>query len=187
MCVPLAISDGFAITMWIVNLLISAGITMVLARVALASGASTGRRTRTTPTPRACATRWSEQAKTLHQVTEKLIDERFRKVTHQVENHALVVSGTLAELKQQIKDGEQDLDGLGERDQKIELAVAAKLDQLKDWIRDTTATSRDLEKHEQSMGARLGKAEERMTKELGELGRTVAVLAERVGTGKRGA
>jgi ribosomal protein L29 len=121
-----------------------------------------------------------EQAKTLHQVTEKLIDERFRKVTHQVENHALVVSGTLAELKEQIKESKGELDGLGERDQKIEAGGRRE-------VRPAQGLDPRHDRHQRRAGQaradvneRLGGVERRMTEGMSELGKTVAVLAERI-------
>jgi DNA-directed RNA polymerase sigma subunit (sigma70/sigma32) len=182
----LAMSDSLTLAMWVINLAISAGITIVLARVASWQRRFDRQEDTHKADTRSLREEMDEQARTLHQVTEKLIDERFRKVTHQVENHALLVSGTLAELKEQIKESKGELDDLGERDQKIEGAVAAKFDVLKDWIRDTTATSAELDKHERNVNERLGGVERRMTEGLSELGKNVAVLAERVGPGKRG-
>ncbi len=79
-------------------------------------------------------------------------------------------------MKQRIQLGDGELRGLSDRDQKIELALAIRIDQLKDYIRDTAATRKDLEKHESTVERKLSQVELR----LGDLTSTVAVLTERV-------
>ena len=112
----------------------------------------------------------------LHEATTRLIDERFRAMTHEVNSHVQGFLLTVEEMKQRIHLGDGELRGLSDRDQKLELLLAARLDQLKDYIRDTAATKKDLEKHEGSVERKLGQVELR----LGDLTSTVAVLTERV-------
>ena len=79
-------------------------------------------------------------------------------------------------MKQRITHGDGEIRGLSDRDQKIELALALRIDHLKDYIRDTTASKKDLEKHETVVDRKLGQIEMR----LGDLTSSVAVLSERV-------
>lgn len=112
----------------------------------------------------------------LHDATTRLIDERFRSMTHEVNSHVQGFLLTVEEMKQRIQLGDGELRGLSDRDQKIELALAIRIDQLKDYIRDTAATRKDLEKHETAVERKLGQVEMRLT----DLTSTVAVLTERV-------
>ena len=65
--------------------------------------------------------------------------------------------------------------GLGERDQKIELTLAGRIDLLKDYIRQHAAGKSDLEKHESSVERKLSAIDQR----LAVLAGTVAMLHER--------
>ena len=112
----------------------------------------------------------------LHDATTRLIDERFRAMTHEVNSHVQGFLLTVEEMKQRIQLGDGEIRGLSDRDQKIELALALRIDHLKDYIRDTAATKKDLEKHESSVERKLSQVELR----LGDLTSTVAVLTERV-------
>ena len=112
----------------------------------------------------------------LHEATTRLIDERFRAMTHEVNSHVQGFLLTVEEMKQRIHLGDGEIRGLSDRDQKLELLLAARLDHLKDYLRDTAATKKDLEKHESSVERKLGQVELR----LGDLMSTVAVLTERV-------
>jgi chromosome segregation ATPase len=178
----LGISDSATFAMWAITLTVNGGMGIILYRVA----AWQRRFDRQEDTHRTDQTnlrqKIDEMAKEQHQTTEKLIDERFRKVTHQVDNHALAVSGALSELKDQIKESKSDLDGLGDRDQRIELTVAQKVDQVKDYIRENVPLKEDLEKHEQTVSRRFGQIEDRVIR----MGEDVAVLKSAAGV-KRGA
>ena len=112
----------------------------------------------------------------LHETTTRLIDERFRAMTHEVNSHVQGFVLTVEEMKQRITHGDGEIRGLSDRDQKLELLLAARLDHLKDYLRDTAATKKDLEKHEVAVERKLGQVELR----LGDLASTVAVLTERV-------
>ncbi len=112
----------------------------------------------------------------LHDATTRLIDERFRAMTHEVNSHVQGFLLTVEEMKQRIHLGDGEIRGLTDRDQKIELTLAMKLDHLKDYIRDTAASKKDLEKHESAVDRKLGLVEQR----LGDLTSSVAVLTERV-------
>ena len=112
----------------------------------------------------------------LHDATTRLIDERFRAMTHEVNGHVQGFLLTVEEMKQRIQSGDGEIRGLSDRDQKIELALAVRFDHLKDYIRETTASKKDLEKHETAVERKLSQVELR----LGDLTSSVAVLSERV-------
>ena len=112
----------------------------------------------------------------LHETTTRLVDERFRAMTHEVNSHVQGLVLVLEEMKHRLQCGETDFRALGERDQKIELTLAGKIDTIKDYIRENAASKSDLEKHEVTVDRKLGQVEQR----LGILNSTVAVLNERV-------
>jgi hypothetical protein len=112
----------------------------------------------------------------LHEATTRLVDERFRAMTHEVNSHVQGFLLVLEELKQRVQSGDGELRHLGDRDRKIELTLSGRFDQLKDYIRETAASKKDLEKHEGSVERKLGQVEQR----LGVLTSSVAVLTERV-------
>ena len=112
----------------------------------------------------------------LHEATTRLVDERFRAMTHEVNSHVQGFLLVLEELKTRVQAGDGELRTLGDRDQKIELALAGRIDTLKDYIRDHAASKTDLEKHEITFDRKLGQVVLR----LGDLASTVAVLTERV-------
>ena len=108
----------------------------------------------------------------LHEATTRLVDERFRAMTHEVNSHGQGFLLVLEELKQRVQLGDGELRTLGDRDQKIELALAARLDALKDYIRENAAGRKDLEKNEAAVDRKLTIVETR----LSDLAATVAVM-----------
>jgi hypothetical protein len=127
-----------------------------------------------------------ESADERHVLTTKLVDERFRAMTHELGNSGQQLVLAVAELRQRVKEAEAELDGAGERNHKIELTVADKVDQIKDLIREATsktATRADLEKHESQVSQR----DQRLGERLGKVEQSIAVLAEVTNrTAKRG-
>ena len=114
----------------------------------------------------------------LHDATARLIDERFGGVSGQVDRHVRAFVASLDEVKQRLFYGDADVRALGERDQRIELTLAARIDLLKDYIRETAATKKDLERHEAGAERRLATLEERLT----ELSCVVSGWTERMKT-----
>lgn len=112
----------------------------------------------------------------LHETTTKLVDERLRSTTHEIRDHVHGLLTTMEEMRGRIKDADGAMDGLSERDQKTELAMAAKFDQLKDYIRDNTASKQDVKDHENSVRTQMGQ----MSEKISNLGEKVAVLATKV-------
>lgn len=112
----------------------------------------------------------------LHETTTKLVDERLRSTTHEIRDHVQSLLTTIEDMRGRLKDADGELDGLGERDQKLELALAAKFDALKDYIRETTASKDDVKEHERSVKQQMNQ----MADKLGLLGEKVAVLTAKV-------
>ena len=112
----------------------------------------------------------------LSDASARLIDERFSAIARQVDRHVQSMVVTVDELKQRMMFGDADVRALGERDQRIELTLVTRIDLLKDYIRETAATKKDLERHEHGAERRLGVLEQRLTEVAG----TVAGLSERI-------
>ena len=155
---PLAISDNLTVSLAVFQLVFSALVSLSLWRLT------------------AWQRRYEGLEGRLHDATTRLIDERFRAMTHEVNSHVQGFVLIVEEMKQRLQFGDGEIRGLSDRDQKIELALAARIDLLKDYIRDTAATKKDLEKNEASVERKLGQVEMR----LGALTSSVAVLSERV-------
>ena len=155
---PLSVSDNLTVPLAVFQLVFSAVVSITLWRLS------------------AWQRRYEGLEDRLHDATTRLIDERFRAMTHEVNRHVQGFVLTVEEMKQRIHFGDGEIRGLSDRDQKIELALAVRIDLLKDYIRDTAATKKDLEKHETAVERKLGQVEVR----LGDLTSTVAVLTERV-------
>ena len=136
----------------------------------------------------------AEVKKQLHDANVKLIDTRFREMTHELRNEMNALLGTAHETKEQLKQTAAETkerlkevdgiaDGLNERDQKIELTIAAKFDALKDYIRESCASKADVKDHERAVHQHLSS----MSRDVVQLGKEVAVLGEQVkaAAGKR--
>jgi hypothetical protein len=108
----------------------------------------------------------------LHEASTRLIDERFAGMTRQFDRNVQTLVAGLEEMKQRMSFGDADVRALGERDQRIELTLATRIDLLKDYIRETAATKKDLESHEAGAERRLGVIEHRLC----ELSSTVSEL-----------
>jgi hypothetical protein len=113
----------------------------------------------------------------VHELTDKLVDERLRAMTHEVNGHVQGLVSVVDEMKDRLKDGDSALESLVSSDHKIELAVAAKFDALKDWIRENTASKSDVNNHQASMT----KQTDKIGAKVEELGQKVAVLTNRMG------
>ena len=155
---PLAISDNLTVFLAVFQLVFSFVVSVTLWRLT------------------AWQRRYDGLEQRLHDATTRLVDERFRSMTHEVNSHVQGFLLSLEELKQRIHFGDAEVRTLGDRGQKIELTLAGRFDQLKDYIRDTAASKKDLEKHESSVERKLGQVELR----LGDLTSSVAVVSERV-------
>jgi DNA repair ATPase RecN len=121
----------------------------------------------------------SELQTGLHEVVGKLVDERFRGMTHQIQNSVNAFEMTMTDFKERLKDGEIAFDGLTEKDYAVEQKVLARLDELKDYVRDHAATRDDLKEHEKTVARKF----DHMGEQVNEMGQKLAVLSDRVGIG----
>ena len=158
---PLALSDGLHISLAVFQLGFSAVVSVTLWRLT------------------ASQRRYDGLEQRLHETTARLVEERFRAMTHEVNSHVQGLVLTLDEMKGRLQHGDGELRSLSERDQKIELALAGRIDLLKDWIREHAAGKSDLDKHETTVERKLGGLEQK----LSDLTSNVAVLTERVREG----
>jgi len=115
-----------------------------------------------------------------HELVEKLVDERFRAVSHEVRNVAQSLVNTIEEIKTRLSDGEGTFNALSQTDHQLELKLITRVDQLKDWMRETFAGRGDLKEHELSVTRKF----EHLEKHLGEVSTQVAVLADKTKGGK---
>jgi hypothetical protein len=107
-----------------------------------------------------------------HSLTTKLVDERFRAMTHELNGHVQGFMLALDSIKSRLQDGDEHFEGLDERNQRIELAAAERVSQLKDYIRENMASKTDLERHQESMERKLNGVDNH----LSQMGQDVAVL-----------
>lgn len=146
----LAVSDTIAIAQWVFNFLMAAGVAYI--------GNKTHR-------IEALETRLAVK-------TEELVKDRIEAHSSNLKSAIESLATQLQNVVERLKDGEAGFEKLGGRDQAIELAVAGKFDALKDYLRETMATKKDLERHQD-------RAEERaqsMTQTLVSMGNDIAVL-----------
>src|SRR5689334_18960299 len=112
------ITDGWVIGMWVVNIVISVGLGL-----GIAVGNSRIRKVeRLEDRFERMETNRDAQVgsleKELETVATKLVEERFRAFSHQINNAVDGFTIRLNELKERLKDGEQTFEQLAERDQK---------------------------------------------------------------------
>ncbi len=155
---PLALSDSLSVSLAVFQLVFSAIVSISLWRLT------------------AWQRRYEGLEGKLHETTARLVDERFRAMTHEVNSHVQGLVLALEEMKQRVHLADHEFRALGERDQKIELHLASKIDVLKDYIRDHAAGKKDLDKYEAAVDRKLGLVELK----LADLAGTVAVLNDRV-------
>lgn len=87
----------------------------------------------------------------LHTANDKLIDERFRGMMHDLKGHVAAFQLTLESLTKRLTDGEQSLAKLFDNDHAVEIKSMNRLEQVKDYIRDHTASKADVREHEKAV------------------------------------
>ena len=157
MSFPLALSDGLTISLAVFQLVFSAVVSVSLWRLT------------------AWQRRYEGLESKLNEATARLVEERFAAMTRQVDRHVQSFVAAIEDVKQRMLFGDADVRALGERDQRIELTLATRIDLLKDYIRETAAPKKDLERHEAGAERRLGTLEQR----LAELSAVAAELKAR--------
>lgn len=107
----------------------------------------------------------------VHETAVKLIDERFRAMTHDLNNHVGHFKLTLDSLANRLADGEQGLGKLVDVDHAMEIKTLNRMEQIKDYVRDTCASKADVREHEKNVASRLDRLGEKVQ------GLTIAVTA----------
>ncbi len=112
----------------------------------------------------------------LHQASTKLIDERFRAISHEVNNHAQGLVTSIDAINQRLSDGEVNFDGLTNADHRLELKLGVQTHEITRFIAEHCATKDDLKDHDKEDIKRFDKIIEGQH----QVSREVAVLVERV-------
>jgi uncharacterized protein involved in exopolysaccharide biosynthesis len=142
--VPPAVADALTVPLAVFQLAFSAAVSLALWRLGAWQRRTDGLEAR------------------LNDAAGRIIDERFRSLANELEAQVRGVTAALGDVKQRMHADDARLRGLTERDQKIELMLVGKLDQLKDYIRDYAAGKADLERHEATVERRLAQVESRL-------------------------
>lgn len=176
----LAISEGVQIPLAVFQLIFSGAVSFMLWKLASWQRERDRKEDTTTKAIEAMQSKLNASAEQLHQTATRLVDERFRAMSHELNGHVQGFVSTLDEMKAKVKEGEEDYRSLGDRDQRIELNLAGQIDKIKDFIREYTASREDMRRHEEKLEAKVNKVEGR----IGELGEKVAVLSHAMGVPK---
>jgi hypothetical protein len=86
-----------------------------------------------------------------HTLTEKLIDERMRAFTHQVNDLTQAYGAGVKTMEMAVADANSAIKSLGERDHQEELKRLKAIHELQVEILREAATKGDLKEHEESM------------------------------------
>lgn len=124
--VYLAVSDAVAIGQWVFNLIVTLGLVYIGNKAHRIEALETRLATK----------------------TEELVKDRIEAHSINLKSAIESLAQQLKDINERLRDGEDGFEKLGGRDQAIELAVAAKFDALKDFIRETTATKEALDRHQ---------------------------------------
>ena len=152
----LAVSDAWTIGFGVFSLAVSTVMTVILWR---------NRETRQD-------TRDFEARQ--HELVTKLVDERFRSMTHELNNNVNSFSMTLEELKTRLKETEQTFDMLIRAAHVQEMKGLERLEQVKDYIRDQTASRADMREHQKSVDTKF----EKIMSHLADMQTQIAVVAQ---------
>jgi hypothetical protein len=101
----------------------------------------------------------------LHEAAARLVDERFRGVTAEVDAHVRGLLLALEEVQQRARADDRRFADMADRDLKVELTLSAKLDLLKDYVREFAAGRADLDRHEAAVDRRLAQVERKVAGE----------------------
>lgn len=77
-------------------------------------------------------------------MNEQLVQANLDKHTSPLREAIKLLTGELSALNRKVEEGRLQIDGLDDRDHKAELKTQAKIDELKDYIRDHAASKEDM-------------------------------------------
>jgi chromosome segregation ATPase len=122
----LAISDGWVIGMWAIQLAVSAVLGLVLAWVA--------NRTREIETLKS----------QLRSTAEELVETQIAVRTGELMTALKVLTAEVQTINKRLERGDAEFDGLGEGAHKLELKTQSMLGELKQWVMANMATRDDV-------------------------------------------
>lgn len=113
----------------------------------------------------------------LHEASTKLIDERFRAITHQMNNSAQGFVNTISRIETALGDGVEHFQKLGDRASGFDVKLAEQTGQIKGYIHE------QLSAHERGVVDKFNAVNDRigeMKDDVNELKGDVKVLASKV-------
>jgi hypothetical protein len=105
----------------------------------------------------------------LHETTEKLVDERLRRVTHEVNGHVQGLVLVIEELKQKLAGGDASFNNLVIADHSLEKELIRSVNQLKEYVHTNAADKKAFE----IFCGETRKGREELLKAIGSLERQV--------------
>ena len=151
--VPLAMSDAMVITFNLINIALTLLMGVGLAYVATVQRKSERKDDARNESIKALEAR-------LHDTATKLVDERFRAMTHALNNHVQGFTTALDELKERVLQANTDVDGLAREDHQLEVKTLQRMDQIKDYFRDALASA--MRAHESTVDKKLERIEQKI-------------------------
>jgi chromosome segregation ATPase len=162
MLITLAVSDNAAIGMWAVQVATTVVMGFALFRLGVGQRRMEKSEDARQLDMKALKQEVAEKDGKLHQLAEKLVDERFRSMTHEINEHVGAFKVTLENAGRQIEKAEGDVEKIVEAAHKAELTSRDKLDQVKDYVRDHAASKSDMKEHQRQVNEQFGKLDAKL-------------------------
>ncbi len=100
------------------------------------------------------------------ELTGKLIDERLRRITHDMNSHAQQNISAVGEITRRmdraVEKLESTLDAMGEKDHEMEIGLLNKISKTQIEIAEKAATKADLKEHQESMSKKVAELSQRI-------------------------
>jgi len=180
MMVFLATPDPWTIGIGVLNTAIGAAITFLFFRLSAAQRATDRKEDARIADMKAMAIKLENTEKSTHELAAKLVDERFRAMSHSVGNHVQGLVTTIDEMKERLKLGDGDFANLREGDHKLEIELLKSLADHREYVSSHAASKDDLAAHQKRTDASI----ETILERLGKQDRQMAVIAHCVGAKK---
>ncbi len=121
-------------------------------------------------------TKLEESVKGTHELATKLVDERFRGMTHEVKSHMQGLLSTIDEMKLRLRDGETQFANIHDGGHALKLEITKGLAEIKQVVTEKAASKQDLKEHQSEMTAKV----KEIQTHLGQQDVKHAQLAQRV-------
>jgi hypothetical protein len=116
----------------------------------------------------------------LKTVATKLIEERFRHLSHTVTEEVQGMQRVMEEFKRQIRDDGGVLRELGKMDHSLEIKLLKEVSAIKEFVMERAASKQDLAEHQRSMKSEVNQLTEKLNQQNVQMARI-----EKQGTGTR--